>query len=30
MTAPELQKQAAAERAVEFVASGMIVGLGSD
>ena len=26
MTAPELQKQAAAERAVEFVASGMIVG----
>jgi ribose 5-phosphate isomerase A len=29
VTAPERQKQAAAERAVEFVASGMIVGLGS-
>ena len=29
MTAPERHKQAAAERAVEFVTSGMIVGLGS-
>ena len=29
MTAPERHQQAAAERAVEFVASGMIVGLGS-
>lgn len=29
MTAPELHKQAAAERAVEFVTTGMVVGLGS-